>query len=239
MTHLPLNAGRPDVTLRHYYSARWLAAAKAQCAEVRRLEDALAARAEPASIQHEGAVLLTVHCSVAFLEASINEFFVDVIDNEPPLANEIPSPSHQPLKDFWEQQHQLPPFPGKTKGKPMLGEKWPALLKYQQALNVRGLQTFDVAVSPYKDVALLVEVRNSFTHYKPKSFGGPVVDPLARKLAGLFPLTAVSTGAGNPTFPDKMLGAGLAEWALRNALELANEFYRRQGATSAHARGGV
>jgi hypothetical protein len=160
-----------------------------------------------------GAVL----ASVAFLEATINEFLAGAADSIPGGADELPPSLTALLGDMWKL-----PLP-----------RMPMLEKFQLALTVARKQPFDKGAQPYQDVHLLIALRNQLVHYQPSIvITYSAIDPSAvvqPKIAGKF--------ARNPLFPsdveslDKYLGHGCARWAALSSLAFADEFYRRMSVT--------
>jgi hypothetical protein len=156
-----------------------------------------------------GAIL----ASVAFLEATINEFLAGAADSKHGVARELPPSLTALLGDLWK-----PPLP-----------RMPIQEKFQRALTVARKKPFDKGAQPYQDVHLLIDLRNQLVHYVPRvAITYSAIDPSAvvqHKIAGKF--------APNPLFPsdvaslDKYLGHGCARWAALCSLAFADEFYRR------------
>lgn len=161
---------------------------------------------------------------IAFLEASINELLSDISNNDD-RVKVIPTDNKKAIKTLWDKEgkHDL--------------EKWSVLKKYQKTLELLGKEKFDEASMEFDNLSILVELRNTLMHFKPEwnSIHSPYLSEnenqhkLTSKLEGKFELSIFFRSTGNPFFPDKCMGYGCAEWALRNTVLFVDEFYRRIG----------
>ena len=73
----------------------------------------------------------------------------------------------------------------------------------------------------YQDVKILLDVRNSLTHMKLRTYGLPEnqtkwLIALERDLTSRIRSNPMY-GEGNPFFPDRLLGHGFAEWGVITA----------------------
>ena len=178
-----------------------------------------------ALFEHRGYVTGAILASVAFLEALINELFLDVIDYE--TAEPKPAPPDPPTP-----VHQLAPA-----GRESMAKMWPEgieklsmLRKFETALTLTGNQEFDRGAAPYQDAPLLIALRNKLVHFQPQWSGREADRKFEQKLEGKFSLHPwFESSPGNPFFPDKCLGHGCAEWAVSTSLRFADEFCSRMG----------
>lgn len=162
-------------------------------------------------IRHRAYVTNSIFSAVAFLEAAINELFQDIVDGHESYVVGLDMDGRRELSDYWLK-------------------KQPSLLgKYTKALTCLQKRPFSSNHPPYWDAKLVVRLRNTLVHYKPKSLGGGVEHDLAEELAGRFMDNRLMNGSGNPWFPDKCLGHGCAEWAVHSVTVFADEFFRRIG----------
>lgn len=152
-----------------------------------------------------GAIVL----SVAFLEASINELFLDAVDrNKTSLAS------------MTEQQMAL------------LGRLWDyignrrLLDKYEIVLKECGGRLFEKKAELLKDVELLIDMRNSLVHYQPEWDGKRKHRSLEDRAANRFQLNP-HAAPSLLWFPDRCLGAGCAKWATERAEMFMEDFCRR------------
>lgn len=168
--------------------------------------------------QHHACVVSAVIMSAAFLEATINELFSDCADEH--MAQDLTSLSAKELMGrLWQ------------KGIPRTAS-YSILEKYEIALELNGKAAFNTGAAPYQDIKLLVELRNALIHFEPETVlshsvnEAPKLHKFEKRFAGKFDSNAL-TGAGNPFYPDKLLGAGCANWAIRSAVAFTDEFYER------------
>ena len=166
--------------------------------------------------RHRTYVIGGVLLATAFLEASINELYLEVQGH---IVNGSGGGGRQRVlavpAHFWS-----------SVGKP------PVLHKYQLALVVADAEPFDEARSPFREADGLVALRDALVHGRPEwrdSHGRR--QNLERRLRGKFPHNAFAI-EGDPEFPDRMLGAGCAMWAVRVAEKFSDDFCHRMGIPS-------
>lgn len=170
--------------------------------------------------QHHACVVSAVIMSAAFLEANINELFSDCADEQ--FARNLSTLRAKDLMGrLWE------------KGIPRTAS-YSILEKYEIALELNDKAGFNTGATPYQDVKLLVELRNALIHFEPETIQSHSVNEaqkvhkFEKRFAGKFSPNAL-TGAKNPFYPDKLLGAGCANWAIMSAVAFTDEFYERLG----------
>src|SRR3546814_369824 len=160
----------------------------------------------------------SVIVSTAFLEATINELFSDCADAHSTERIAALQTKHL-MGRLWE------------KGIPRTAA-YPILDKYEIALELNDKSPIDSGTNPYQDVKLLVELRNALIHYEPETIVGhsghevPKLHKFQKRFAGKFDANPL-TGAGNPFYPDKILGAGCAKWVVKAAVAFTDEFFQR------------
>jgi hypothetical protein len=165
--------------------------------------------------RHRAYVIGTVFSAAAFLEASINELYLEVQEH---TANGggmgqrrvLAVPAH-----FWSAVARPP-----------------ILHKYQLALVVADAEPFDERRSPFREADGLIAVRDALVHGRPEwrdAHGRR--QNLERRLRGKFPHNPFSI-EGDPEFPDRMLGAGCAMWAVRVAEKFSDDFCHRMSIPS-------
>lgn len=170
-------------------------------------------------LPHRADVIGAIVSAVSFLEATINEFFVDVHDGYLAHTPTLQGSAIPRLKSVWG-------FNG-------VG-RMSVLDKYDLALVLTEEKQFDHALTPYQDVHVLIELRNAVVHYKPEWAPAGVEEQrelpkgLPRKLKGKFEANPL-TGKGNPYYPDKVFGSGCAMWGVQSVVAFANEFNNRLG----------
>jgi hypothetical protein len=178
--------------------------------------------------EHQAYVTGCVTSTSSFLESLINEMFKDAEDRSPRLGS-IDHKFIEIISGLWSVEH----FRSHAK----------ILEKYQTYLCLTSSDTFSTDGYPYRDVKLMLDIRNSLVHFKPE-YGSSELDQddtqrdphkkLTRSLRGKFSHNKIGglASTGNPFFPMKCLGFGCAEWSVRSAISFVDEFCLRLGVTS-------
>lgn len=165
--------------------------------------------------QHRAYVISAVLAAAAFLEASINELYLEVQDH---MANDNPGGRRRVLAvpaHFWSAVAHPP-----------------ILHKYQLALVVADAEPFDEGRSPFRDADGLIALRDALVHGRPEwrdQHGRR--QNLERRLRAKFRHSALASEA-DPEFPDQLLGAGCAAWAVRVAERFSDDFCHRMAIPS-------
>lgn len=142
------------VSSRHYFATRhlWMARHSARLCQER--ESALvSANQVNGDIEHSSLAVTAVLSSVAFLEALVNEVFLDVVDT--PLGQEnrrndgITDDAADLMRNLWEDRASI-------------------LDKYQLALVCARKPKFETGGTLYQKVNLLIKLRNELVHFKPE-----------------------------------------------------------------------
>ncbi|UJB66478.1 hypothetical protein YS110_17815 [Acidovorax sp. YS12] len=210
------------ISMRHYLSIGHLSAAVLFADQCKESESTAQTTPldSPQRRQHNACAISSLIVSAAFLEATINEIFSDCSDAH---SNEqITSlPARALMASLWK------------KGIPRTAS-YSIIEKYEIALELNSKPAFNAGTSPYQDVKLLIELRNALIHYEPETIVGfsghetPQQHKFEKRLKGKFPINPL-TGLGNPFYPDKVLGAGCAQWAVRAAVAFTDDFFQRLG----------
>ena len=161
--------------------------------------------------QHRAYVIGAILSAAAFLEASINELYLEVQDHEgngEPRGGRrrvLAVPAH-----FWSPEARPP-----------------ILHKYQLALVVADAEPFDEGRAPFRDADGLIALRDALVHGRPEwrdQHGRR--QNLQRRLRAKFSHNKLAR-EGEPEFPDRLLGAGCAEWAVRVSERFSSDFCHR------------
>lgn len=113
---------------------------------------------------------------------------------------------------------------------------YPILEKYEIALELNGKPPPCKGRWPYQDAKCLVELRNALIHFEPETIVSRAtgeeaeIHKFEKRLRGKFTENPL-TGAGNPFYPDKLLGAGCANWAVQSAVAYTDHFFGLLGVT--------
>lgn len=169
--------------------------------------------------EHRTASIGCVLSTVAYLEASINEFFSDAADERVPerLAGGVAAIER--FGKLWQ-----------------LGASRSSILdKYDTALALCDRPVFSKGVAPYQPVALLVKLRNALTHFVPEwepGGGWPHEEAelakLSKSLRGSFPENGLAEDF-EPYFPYRCLGYGSSKWAVTQSIAFVKDFRSRVG----------
>lgn len=212
------------ISMRHYLSIGHLSAAALFARQCKEIEPTAQATPidSPQRRQHNACAISSVIVSAAFLEATINEMFSDCSDDH--STERIASlPARNLMANLWR------------KGIPRTAA-YSIVEKYEIALELNGKPAFNTGSSPCQDVKLLIELRNALIHYEPETIvrhsghENPQPHKFEKRLKGKFPINTL-TGLGNPFYPDKVLGAGCAQWAVRAAVAFTDDFFQKLGIT--------
>jgi hypothetical protein len=85
----------------------------------------------------------------------------------------------------------------------------------------------DLGREPAQSVKLLIDFRDSLTHYKPQ-WQSDNLEPLFAELRKRLPVNN-RVAQCNPWFPHQALSADMAEWAWKTSLSLAQQWWREMG----------
>jgi hypothetical protein len=115
--------------------------------------------------------------------------------------------------------------------------------RYQAVLSALGKPLFKADQPPYREVKLVIVLRNYLVHFpgewlaEPDDESGPLPQSdlplIERQIKGRFPATRFAW-AGQPFFPNHCLSAGCARWAAESTLSFVQEFSTRAGIVMKH-----
>ena len=209
-----------SVIIRVYYSSYHLWAARHFAQLAKQIEDEH--QGSPTfNVEHRAYVTSCIFSSVAFMEAAINEVFGDANDKHMSYIDNLGAQATKSMAAFWKKSHR----------------KASILYKYMVALDHVGQKRFDKGKRPYQEARLLIDLRNVLVHYKPKSLGSKGKQhKFEGNLKTRFATNQLMAGADNPFFPDKCLGYGCCEWAIRSSEAFTDDFFSRIGVTPNYQR---
>ena len=205
----------PPVGVDHSFQRDHLLAAGYFVALAKRIESRGAALVGPEGMtRHRASVTGAIVSSVAFLESSINELYLE-FQRAGDDGSAIPTRAHTELETLWPS-----------------AEGAPLTLRYQVALQSVDAERFNERRSTYNNVERLLELRDALVHHQPERHDERQrYQSLQRRLRTCFaPNTLLAARAR--WFPDLCLGAGCATWALKSAEAFSNEFCGRMGIPS-------
>ena len=205
----------PPGGLEHSFQREHLLAAGYFVAMAKRIESRGTAAVGPEGMtRHRACVTGAIVSSVAFLESSINELYLE-FERAGDDGSAIPTRAHTQLEALWPS-----------------AEGAPLTLRYQVALQSVDAERFNEKRSTFKNVERLLELRDALVHHQPERHDERQRHQnLQRRLRTCFtPNTLLEARAR--WFPDLCLGAGCAAWALRSAEAFSDEFSGRMGIPS-------
>jgi hypothetical protein len=171
-----------------------------------------------------------LYCSVAFLEASVNELYLDAVERE-----------RFEVKQQWLKLSDAHPRLFEQLASIWLGlkrDRAPMVEKYRRA----RLLVADGATEPGRDdVLALVTLRNWLTHAKPETVvvSSTVHDmptklrPVVASVNGRFRLNS-KWGDASPSL-DAVLSADCSAWAVRSSVAFADGFWAQLGVAPPYA----
>ncbi|WP_323155415.1 hypothetical protein [Pseudomonas alvandae] len=218
-----------SISSRHYLSISHLSAAALFSQRAATLEPVLTlgdSASNEGLREHKACVVTSIMLSVAFLEAVVNELWADCSEGFDPVRIEGLQ-NREVMATLWR--------------KSPLKRSTTMLEKFELALELNAKPALSRDASPYQDVKLLVDLRNALVHYEPETISSFSEDDenrgtehkFEKKLRGRFEPNRL-TGPGNPFYPDKVLGAGCARWAIASAVAFADSFFEKLGIPSMH-----
>jgi hypothetical protein len=207
-----VQASNPSLRLWHWYSYDQAIAASFFARRSRELEESKEQPVSDGTIrEHRSSVLASVLSSGTFLEACVNELFASARHDDLKVGGELPADDRRKLTSTAE-----------------LLEGNRLLDRFQLALYVLGKTPLDQGAQPYQGAELLVSLRNTLVHYKPR-WSDETETKLAKRLESKRFSLNPFTGDGNPFFPDKCLSYGCAKWGWESALSFADRFFALVG----------
>ena len=207
-------AVRQYVTMDHLWTARHAAKLCGQ------LEPRL--RPNKPKAEHRSLAITAVFFGAAFLEALVNEVILDVI-NPPPggpsaRVEGIPADPNTiaAFEDIWKRERRLGP----------LGKYRETLAAV--AVNRATARPFTETRDPYRSAKLLIRLRNYLVHFTPETQDIHTDHEFETEFKNAR-IVENQQGIGLPWFPNKALGAGLAQWACDSSSRFAKSWWGRIG----------
>ena len=173
-TTIKVGMGEPTLSMRPYLSTHYLWSAQIFAELVREIEDGHEGEVPSLDFNHHRAYVIgAITCSAAFLEAAINEIYVDVVDGHSSYTHELTDEKKKTLSLIWELTEERE-------------RNVRVLDKYQLALQHLQLPKFELGRAPYQDAALVFRIRNDLVHFKPETVALGEHSKLEKALAGKF-----------------------------------------------------
>ena len=173
---------------------------------------------EPAAIseedrwRHRAYVTGAVFAAAAFLEASINDLYIEMQNLSQSGQPRLPPREQALLSRVWPE----------VSGSPILH-------KYQVALSLADADSYDENKPPHVDADSLLRLRDELlscnAEWEDKKGKH---QSLEKRLKNKF-LPNTLASRGDPWFPDRCLGAGCAIWAVKTVQIFSDDFCLRMG----------
>ncbi|MBI4962720.1 MAG: hypothetical protein HY913_05525 [Desulfomonile tiedjei] len=161
--------------------------------------------------EHRAYVTGAVVFSVAFLEASINEFYLEAVDGDRTPLSSLTDQQIGILAELWGD----------------VIDRYSILKKCQIALAACSALRFDEGAEPFQGTDGLVRIRNALIHYRPEwddeLLGHKKIRDRVEKRFNPNPLVP----SGSLWFPHVCLGAGCAMWSVDQAAVFMQDFCHR------------
>jgi|SRR3990172_1411255 len=219
------------VKSRSHFSVPYLCGAAMFSREAFKTETSSTGATNDASVlAHRAHVVSAITSSAAALEAMINEAFVDAVESDGGCIAAVSPETRTNMAALWEIPRT---------------SRYAILDKFNIAHLLIAGRALDKSHHRWRNVSWVVRLRNDFVHFEPSwqhhdTSGGLAPPPpvngyekYEKGVKGLFEENRMC-GAGNPFYPDKMLGHGCAEWSLRSALEFSDHFWKSIGVVPAY-----
>lgn len=160
--------------------------------------------------EHRSYATMSIIASVAFLEATINEIYLDAVDKNKNIFPNYDDCIINSLASIW----------------PILEEyKARTLSKYQTILEISKKDKFKKGALPYQAVQELIDLRNILIHYKPEwSNKENKFSDLQAKLRNKNIVDNPYSHKNDPAFPKKILSFDCAAWAIESSYNFVKEF---------------
>jgi hypothetical protein len=166
--------------------------------------------------------MTAIFFGAAFLEALVNEVILDVIDPAPggpsTRVEGIPTDPKTiaAFQDIWKRERRLGP----------LGKYREALAAV--AVNRAKARPFTENRDPYRSAKLLIRFRNYLVHFTPETQDIHTDHEFETEFTNAR-IVENQQDIGKPWFPNKALGAGLAQWACESSSGFARSWWNRIG----------
>ena len=156
--------------------------------------------------------MIAVFFAGAFLDALVNEVIRDVIDPEVSPARVAGIPTDPATITAFRRAIDEPSTLG----------------KYQKALTAAGKVPYNETRNPYKRAQLLLRFRNHLVHFKPKTRDIDAEHDFEARFKNA-KIVENQQDLGKIWFPNRALGAGLADWACETSFQFGKSWWKRIG----------
>ena len=195
---------KSNLSTLHLHSAAFFVGSAATCEDEKKITDDLRKK-------HRAYITGAITLSIASVEATINELFLESIEGNKDLFQGLPSNFHDLLSQLWETV-----------------ERFAILDKYQLVLIVAAKDKFDKGEPLYQDIDSSIRLRNALVHYKPEwDTNLQEHKRLESRLKSKFKLNPFIEHTA--FFPNRCLSHGCAEWVFKSCKNFIEAFYDKMG----------
>jgi hypothetical protein len=190
-------------------STQYLAAAQQFAQSARVFEDRHGAGyTHEERVRYRADVTGAIIAAAAYLEAWIDELYVD-------LWRMTQNDQRHPRREL-TSLHRV--WSNATDAE--------VLQRYQQALAVADGDRYQANREPYASADAVIRLREYLVEYTPKSVLKDEEGEMEKRLQALFSASSIAE-ADAPWFPDRCMGAGCAEWAVKVVQDFTDDFSKR------------
>ncbi|HEY7568401.1 MAG TPA: hypothetical protein VH762_12560 [Gemmatimonadaceae bacterium] len=196
---------------RHLIGSARFFAQRARAAEDRATKHTeVGAAATGDLVRHRSYVSGAILSAAAFLEASVNELYLELNGLKSSERTRLPRRVLAVLGRFWSDI-----------------ERAPVLHRYQVVLMVADAERFDERRAPFQDADSLMKLRDALVHFRPeRPESRRRLRTLEQRLRTRFEPNPLAL-ADSDWFPDLCLSAACAEWAVQAADAFTEDFCKR------------
>ena len=195
----------------HFRTARYFAAVSAKIEN----ENKYDTEDENIKSIHRSYVTGAIFSSVAGLESSINELYLEACDKNNNTLQGLDENDLDKIAEWWNEL-----------------ERSSILLKYQMALMLANHNKFDHGTQPYQDVDSLIQLRNALVHYKPEWDTESQKHENLRKRLNLKFILNPFASKSRLWFPHKCLGSGCVLWSINASEVFITSFCKKMSITN-------
>ncbi len=216
------------IRFRDCFSVRYIQSAALLCVLGYNLEQEFTKTGSLSSehrIRHEAFILNALFSTVAFLESTINELWSDAADNAYFFSDNSTEALLRAIGEKWKNENYF--------------DRTPLPEKYQKILEIGQKPLFGEDDPDFSGIRDLIGIRNYLMHYRREWViiqTGQAAGVHHETHAEKFERLLKNRFAENPLapkklpfFPDRCLGHGCAEWAVKTSLSFTDRFFRDLG----------
>ena len=144
------------VSVRTYFSIQHILSAALFLNEIEKCEECLDENySEDMLIKHRALCVNAIFSAISFLEASINELYMDASDNRDGSIRDLRDDEVEALAGMWNL------------GIPRTAS-YSIIEKFQITLSLLKRECLDLGADPAQSVSFIIKLRNSLIHYEPE-----------------------------------------------------------------------